>query len=184
MWKRAAVVGLVGISVLAGGAGRRLHAHGRKPMWTERVQLSIREVYGLSKAACELEGWRREDAPLWVAAIILRESSGYPDAVGDKGKAVGLGQFHEGTWREVWRGMCPPSDRTNSMLSARGVVRYMREGERKCVRRRWSAWFIRLADHHNAGHIHKGSTEYGRSVEGWMLRVRREVDHVESKNVN
>lgn len=64
----------------------------------------------------------------YLDALIARESAYKPDAVGDNGRAVGLGQMHPATAKALGLN---PKDRTNPELAIRAAAEYFAQGYRK-----------------------------------------------------
>ena len=109
-----------------------------------------------------------------LAAIALVESAGYPKAVGDNGRAVGLFQFHVATWRDVWKNELSPPNRTMAIAAMTAAVRYLTIGARRLDRpdhRPWKDW--RLAAFHNAGNVKGCNRAYGEKVVRLMKTIQK-----------
>lgn len=152
---------LVGLSLAA-------RAEDKKYKTAKRPLLTTTQLRELAEAAIRQEG----DSPLSrdeLVAMCLVESNGNPDAVGDGGKAVGLFQFHAGTWKDHTHS---PLSRRDPFASFVVAIRYAKRGARLCATHqvaptRWVLW-----RHHNAGNIFTKNFGYSESCEAQLRRLR------------
>lgn len=160
---------LVGLILLTASAMAR--AAEKKPKSFRLTTTQLRELAEVAIA-------QEKDSPLSadeLVAMCLVESNGDPDAVGDGGKAVGLFQFHTGTWKDHTHS---PLNRRDPFASFVVAIRYAKRGARLCathhvVPTRWVLW-----RHHNAGNIFTKNYGYSESCE-LKLRGLKSIPRVE-----
>jgi len=117
----------------------------------------------LAQEAIELEGGSPLTAKQLVA-MAMQESSLVPSAIGDRGQAVGLFQFHVGTWADHTNGLGWKRDMP--LESFRVAVRYAKRGARLLSRAsdKKDRTVERLWSHHNVGNIRRINERYVRAV--------------------
>lgn len=114
--------------------------------------------------------------PELCAAICWVESSGNPNATGDKGAAYGLAQFHRATWRVFAKRPCPvhagarPDHQLHAFCpdcSMRALVTELSYAARRVPSfKARDLMFVRrwLCRFHNAGRFDDANTVYCRNV--------------------
>jgi len=130
---------------------------------TTSKPLSAKIALRLAGEAIELEGGSPL-TPKQLVAMALQESSLVPDAIGDHGKAVGLFQFHKGTWADHTNGT--GWQREMPLESFRVAIRYAKRGSRLLARspNQQDRRVERLWSHHNVGNIRKVNERYVNAV--------------------
>lgn len=133
---------------------------------TESMSLSA--VLTTARSAIQLE----KTSPLSaeeLAAMAFVESSFNPNAIGDNGKAVGLMQFHRGTFYDY----APPSwRREDALQSMRIAIRYAKRGAKLWRFMGKVPTVPRLWSHHNRGNARGYNAEYASRCADALRRIR------------
>ena len=121
--------------------------------------------------------------PKLCEAICWVESSGNPNATGDKGAAYGLAQFHRATWRAFAKNRCPvhagarPDHQLHAFCtdcSMRALVSELSYAARRVPSfKARDTQFVRrwLCRFHNAGKLDDANTVYCRKVAAVMMQI-------------
>ena len=150
------------------------------------MKLSLPEL--LMVAQCYGEG-RNGITPELMAAICWVESHGDTEAVGDRGRAVGLAQFHACAWRRCsprdshWSrrlhrsvvGPCPRDHRLKVDCTMRALVKNLRTGAGALRRRKMPVTAAALARWHNSGRADGKWTRYATRVGLVMRGLKKEI---------
>lgn len=140
-----------------------------------RPILTTTQLRSLADQAIQLEG----SSPLTadeLVAMCLVESGGNPNAVGDGGRAVGLFQFHPGTWRDMTNNKV---NRHNLLWNFMAAIRYAKRGEMLWLKSRWCqpgkpCPRVTLWMHHNSGNVRGANTSYARKCEAQLKALAAE----------
>ena len=104
-----------------------------------------------------------------LAAMAFVESSFNPNAIGDHGNAVGIMQFHRGTFYDY-----APKDwhREDALQSMRIAIQYAKRGSRLWKFMGKIPTVPRLWSHHNRGNVRGYNAEYASRCENALRRIR------------
>lgn len=160
-------ISMIACIVLVGACGQADSAASR-PSSEQTESLSLSAVLKTARLAIQLETTSPLSAEE-LAAMAFVESSFNPSAIGDHGSAVGIMQFHRGTFYDYapkdWR-------REDALQSMRVAIRYAKRGCRLWKFMGKVPTVPRLWSHHNRGNARGYNAEYASRCADALRRIR------------